>query len=634
MEIKKNYNYSFFHALITSILTLILAVVSYLLTLKTLLGDFELSSAIPSQDAYFNMLNIIEKPKAGILYSKYTENFLRPKSSWHKEQVLLWETILRKNGFDSEIIEDDFASEDLFSINRKFQFIVIPGALVLNDRFLIFIKKYINNGGSVFFTNSNGVYSPNGNWRGWNFYEEILGVKFYKEYFEDSITTVRFLSNSPLTAGILPGFPLKIANWDKTIGVEILESRTKIVSVIDYDFSMKSLYEFSKNKTVSLYGTYGKGRYVWIGFSPSSVIGNKVDMKIFEIFLKNSFSYLTSKPVVDKQIFPYPYEAAISFNFLIDSNSVNKYLNAKIDLAFSESINYIFKSSNHKKLNNEAKAYYSFFYTQNKTKKRTDSLSNDKDFNNLEKDLKHIKYQFKRIYENKTKPNLLFIESSIDYGLQAIDANPKINYIATSNLVKPFYPEVIYTQSGKVIAFNQHNFTKDEYLVKSINDSLCLDLRFNDIFEKILLYGGHLSFAFELDETIQTMLDNAKKILFMSDKNKFWICDYEELSNWIYAYYDIIVRIENRSEVRTAIYIANESDKSIRNFSLKFYPNAPFDDIKISSENFSSRIPNISLKSDYAVLIFDEIKSGEKIALWIDLRLKDSFKDLKFSSTY
>ena len=60
-----------------------------------------------------------------------------------------------------------------------------------------------------------------------------------------------------------------------------------------------------------IYGTYGAGRFVWMGFEINSVIGVQEDYINFDKLFRNSVSWLTHKPIIFAKDWPDQYEAAV-----------------------------------------------------------------------------------------------------------------------------------------------------------------------------------------------------------------------------------------------------------------------------------------------------------------------------------
>ena len=77
-------------------------------------------------------------------------------------------------------------------------------------------------------------------------------------------------------------FRLKVATWDRPMAVEVLDPRTTQVSFW-YNYRMDDglVREEIKKSAGIAYGTYGKGRFMWMGFELNSIIGVQEDYILF-----------------------------------------------------------------------------------------------------------------------------------------------------------------------------------------------------------------------------------------------------------------------------------------------------------------------------------------------------------------
>src|SRR5690606_20204700 len=90
----------------------------------------------------------------------------------------------------------------------KYRMMVLPGSKALSDTEIIQIKKYLENGGSVFATGGVASYSKDGKWRGWQFFNQVFGMQFTYEINQDQkLKTHTLRGGMPLTATLPTGYP-------------------------------------------------------------------------------------------------------------------------------------------------------------------------------------------------------------------------------------------------------------------------------------------------------------------------------------------------------------------------------------------------------------------------------------------
>lgn len=152
-----------FFIILTGFVILISAILIYYFILRGVYGRFETSDLIPNSEIVENFL-FGKKSEVGILYSKYTENTLPAGSTWLNDNISTWKKFLGDAKLKYEIISDQTIEN---GEHLKFKLLVLPGSRSLSEKEVIQLKKYLENGGSLFATGSIGTFSEDGKWRGW-----------------------------------------------------------------------------------------------------------------------------------------------------------------------------------------------------------------------------------------------------------------------------------------------------------------------------------------------------------------------------------------------------------------------------------------------------------------------------------
>ena len=294
--------------IISGILILLGAVLVYLYVLQGVFGRFDAKELIPDTKAVGDVFSG-KKPAAAILYSTYTENIFPEGSTWLNDNINTWKKFLDNNQIGYDIISD--ASIETGKL-KNYKMLVLPGSKSLSDKEIIQIKKFLETGGSVFATSGTASYSNDGKWRGWDFLNNVFGINFTSEISDSNKTGIHTLRGGlPLTANIPTGFPMQIATWDKPMAVEVLDPRTTQVSFWYNYRTQGGLVRQQIKKTAGIvYGNYGKGRFIWMGFEINSVIGVQEDYVYFDRLFRNSCNWLTYIPIAYIQEWPNGYDAA------------------------------------------------------------------------------------------------------------------------------------------------------------------------------------------------------------------------------------------------------------------------------------------------------------------------------------
>ncbi|RKY92794.1 MAG: hypothetical protein DRQ01_05815, partial [Ignavibacteriae bacterium] len=271
VDLNRQYKSNLAAILFSGIIIIALALIVYLFVLRSAYGRFSTADMMPDFGAVKNFIFGTDA-KVAILYSDYTKNMMPDGSSWLEDNVETWKKFLDNIDLKYNIINDETIEKNL---HKDYELIILPGSKSLSDREIINIKKFLIDVGSIFATSGTASYSDAGKWRGWGFFSEVFGVKHSKEIRNEDRTRIHTLRGGlPITANIPTGFPLRVATWDKPLAVEVLDPRTTQVSFwYNYRLEDGLMREGIKKSAGIVYGTYGKGRFVWMGFEINSIIG-------------------------------------------------------------------------------------------------------------------------------------------------------------------------------------------------------------------------------------------------------------------------------------------------------------------------------------------------------------------------
>ena len=143
-----------FFIFVSGFVILISAFLIYYFILRGIYGRFDTSDILPNsniiEDFFFG-----KEPEVAILYSKYTENTLPVGSTWLNDNISTWKKFLDNLNLKYEIISDQIIEDGK---HYKYKLLVLPGTKSLSDEEALQIKKYLENGGSVFATGGVGSY--------------------------------------------------------------------------------------------------------------------------------------------------------------------------------------------------------------------------------------------------------------------------------------------------------------------------------------------------------------------------------------------------------------------------------------------------------------------------------------------
>ena len=224
---------NYFIIFLSGLVLLIGGILVFLLIVKNIYGNYEIKEILPTKKNLEFLSSDNKSDRVAILYSQYSENMLPAGSTWLRDNIDSWKKFISGAKQKYDVISDQTIE---LGQHLKYKMIVLPGAKSMSDKELTQLKRYLDQGGSIFVSGGPATFSDLGKWRGWNFFTEVFGMKFNREIKpEESYKIHTLRGNLPITAGIPTGYTLKIATWDRPIYAEVLEPRTVQVSFW-YDF--------------------------------------------------------------------------------------------------------------------------------------------------------------------------------------------------------------------------------------------------------------------------------------------------------------------------------------------------------------------------------------------------------------
>ena len=618
--LKVNYLIIFLSGLVL----LISGILVFLLIVRNIYGNYELKEILPTKEN-LKALSLDKEKKAAILYSQYTQNMLPEGSTWLQDNVDTWEKFIKGAKMNYDVISD----QDI-ELGKHFPYklIILPGSKALSDKELLELKKYLENGGSIFSTGGPATFSDEGKWRGWDFFTQVFGMKFTKEVKPEEFYKVHTLrGNLPLTAGIPTGYALKIATWDRPIYAEILEPRTTQVSFW-YDFRHEAgLVREEINKSAGIaFGSYGKGRFVWYGFELNSVLGQQEDYIYFERLFNNSVNWLTYNATAYVKDWPAPYDAAAVILPTLDQN--------------------IYNINNLTPILNSLRAKATFFvdpFTASKHQSLMRSLAKYGDFGTITDIgfLQSINDTTNALYDKQTQfNNLAFAKDTLgkitktdvrslmplygffnDYTMQDL-AQLDYDFIVTDSLTDRSVPKV-EIRDGKPLMIITKTARDDYEVIKGygLKDQDFQLYTYEEDVDRVLFEGGLYVFKLHTNYQLRPEYVNVvSNVLKYARKKNMWITSLPDIWRWWLRRQGVEVRYEARSKRRIAVEVTNPTNNISRNLVVEVHLNKKVKNVQISSDIINTKMPRYDMNNDTETLYmyFDELDAHESRSYLVD----------------
>lgn len=619
----KNKSNPFFF-LFSGLIVTSFAFLVYLLILKSVYGRYTTADLAPSIDG-FKSLVFGTSPEIAILNSEYTRNMLPVKSNSLNENINTWKKFLDNLDQRYEILTDlDIERGDHF----RYKLLVLPGSLSLSDREIIQLKKYLTNGGSIFATSGTASYSNNGKWRGWDFFSEVFGVRFAREIGSEEKTKIHTLRGGlPLTSNIPTGFPLRIATWDKPIAVEVLDPRTTQLSFwYNYLLEEGLVREGIKQSAGIVYGNYGNGRFVWMGFEINSILGIKDDYIFFERLFNNSINWLTHGPIAYIRDWPQGFEAAAVISASITSNPSN--IENLLQVLQNESIAGTFFIE-------------SFFARQNRILVKNisgygeiaalvdvgyvDAVSGRAnflyDYQTQLANLNNSMQELEKITGKKINGVLPYFGLYDDNTIKSVIASG-FKYIITDSLTDRSVPRTIIRGEDRLILITKT--ARDDYEIIRDNNLTLPEFQFfsyQEDIDRVLFERGLYMMKIHTDFQCRPENINVVRAVIRDLKRKkFWITTANEIQEWYKDKEYIEIRIQKRGNRRVEITVTNPGVNIIDNLVVDIDLNEKAKRITIDTEIIGTKSAGFKHLdgSQFLFLQIDDLRPGESRTYYID----------------
>lgn len=614
---KNRFSSHIFFLFLSGLIVLIFSALIYLLIIRTVYGRFSASELVPNSKAV-NELVFGTFPSTAILNSEYTKNILSDESSWFDDNLKTWQISLQNLDIKYHFIND----EDL-ELGRidEYHLIVLSGCKSLSEKEIIQLKKYLENGGSIFATGGTGSYSEGGKWRGWNFLSDVFGITFRKEIGNEDRTKIHTLRGGlPLTANIPTGFPLNIATWDHPVAAEVLDPRTTQVSFwYNHQLDDGLVRDGIKESAGIVYGNYGKGRFVWMGFEINSVLGKQDDYVYFDRLFNNCISWLTYKPIAYLRNWPNGYRGAAMLAPVISDSLQN--------------INYLLS------ILEETKTKATFFVDPSVVKQdpqwikslvnfgevaaliNFDSIDDISNKNNLLETISNDKMKLENITGVSVDGIYPSVNVSSEYVLKTLMASG-FKYFISDSLDDRSVPKTIKRKDEKIISISRS--VRDDYDVIRDFNLTERDFQFysyQEDVDRIAFEGGLFLFKMHLNYQCSPQNIEVVSDLIRDIKSKdYWIATASEIAEWSDKKEFVELRTQKRGSSRVAVTITNYGNYEINYLVVDVDLNQKAEKVSLDTEIIGTKKAQYKHKdgSQFVFLLIDELAAGESRTYYID----------------
>ncbi len=574
----------------------------------------------------------VEGISAAVLVSEQTAAFLAKNGSeendletyaqimtGYREQAEYWNTYLDSRKYKTTTIGDGELASGLDNYNL----LVLPFALCLSEQQLESVKFFLEQGKGLILSHSSGNRDENGVERpNWSLTSDVLGGHpFYPQVHDKKNAGIQLIANSPLTVNIPPGSAIEVTTYDQPMAMNLVESRTK-EGAFWRNTGDKEHLELPQYTSIA-HGNYLRGRFVWIGFNPSSIVNDVDYWGVFDKLLANMVDWASYKTVAGKVVWQNT-RAAATFAVI-----------PQRDYSRALSVHKIFNKHNIRPV------FFIDYHQTSLYRMIIDQIVREVDiglqigdaFSSSEerrieknKNLRKYKVDFEKSlhtevsgYEELSRKDVNFdamARASFDYVWLREEqrAVPYTGRVTMQPLFRKRKDPVLIFQSAR----------NDIKLIEElgITDPEDLYIAMRNDFDAVYRVGGLYSITLHShiigNERYHQVLDDL--LSYIQSKN-VWIASPSELAKWWRKHDNVTVRIQETPR-RINLMITNESRQHIDYTTVNLYPVIMPESISIRAERINTPIPEYRIANQHERidLVITDLGKGESRTYFIDFR--------------
>jgi len=243
--------------------------------------------------------------KIAVLYSAYTEKQQSGESTFYIDQFTAWELFLMQHKIPYKVMYD---KELESGISEDYDILILPSVKSISSQELNSISKYLEDGKSILSVGSTFIEDEEGMQNDHSNMESIFGLRIDEFALSGKMNYFHSLTSHPLFEDENNRDRLiQISNKNFPLTAVINSNNTFPIGFYQINESEK----LSDSLTSIVYGYNGSGKFIWIGFDITSVIGGKEDNQVFENLVLKSLKWLDKEPKIWISNYPEEKKSAV-----------------------------------------------------------------------------------------------------------------------------------------------------------------------------------------------------------------------------------------------------------------------------------------------------------------------------------
>ena len=276
--------------------------------------DVYLEQSTPTTSTRLDQLRAAGEPQIGLFYSRQTAALDAALGPVVEEAVRQWELFLVGFELPYEVLEDSSMANP---IGDNIKLLIMPCAEVLSEKQRTVIRKYMERGGGLIASGRVGFLDDRGVLQNDRFFKELFKAEPSIDLPDTLQGLIQTVSGGLApTNGIAPGFKLNINR--PALGTAVLPLGSRPLGYLEpyQTMEVRLIQQALQVSTLLLEGTYGNGRFVWMGFNPQDVSLDYEQQAVYQGLVLNAMAHVTRVPAVSIRKWPHGFSSASSFAVL------------------------------------------------------------------------------------------------------------------------------------------------------------------------------------------------------------------------------------------------------------------------------------------------------------------------------
>lgn len=254
-------------------------------------------------------IELSAQSRIAVLYSEFSQKTFFSDANSYLNEFTAWEIFLMQNKINYKVIYD----EDLVSgLEDDYDILVLPRYNTQSTEKYLVIKNFLLAGKSVLSANAFNSSLINSNT---NELKDLFGITLKNEMFNNRLSLTQAVFQSPINSFKYSSeFLVSVKNENQYVDLKRF-NLSNAGYILDTD-------ESSEISSI-VYGYNNSGKFLFIGFGLTNLIGGSKEYRNFELFLLDAIKWLD----VDVSAFPYltiNKKEQIKLLFVQYNNAFNK----------------------------------------------------------------------------------------------------------------------------------------------------------------------------------------------------------------------------------------------------------------------------------------------------------------------